>query len=604
MLNLAVQFIIIWSQTTIYVPLGTNLEDYKYLPVATLLESQCIINDDDMYYEYEVNRTFFRVVNTNHLGTYRVDYKVYFPTYHKNAEQTITFIVIDDIAPEITSAEDLYIPLGDKKYDLATGLNYQDNYDSKELLEVQILGTETINFNKTGKYPIIYQIKDTSGNIASKQIFVHIKDYVPPYIKQNKGIALYLNQSFKYEDYFEIKDDYDGLVRIRIDDQKVNYQKAGIYLATIYATDQSGNEASAVFDLNIIEDDKPKIIQTKPLVFEVFDIEPYWQDYFTLSHEKDLDYFMFKFTTKTNMNKINNYTLEVEVSGDDQVKYKQTFKVEVKDTKPPVIKQGEDIVITDFKKINFDEYFTAKDAYDGVLALNFDDHQINYEDIGNYPLKVSATDASGNQTIMVTSVLVKDLTIPVLKLSTDAIYLAVFKDEMPNFSLYIDEIYDAYDKDLNIEDVYISHVIDLDKVGRYEVKFELFDKQGNFSVQNLVVYVQDRQAPTLVIREIKLKAGAPFVYLNYMEAHDNYDGDVTHKIIQATEGFDTNTPGKYELLFMVIDQQGNTAVEKALVTIEKVPKIPFYLWIVFGITIFTTILIFVYLKRKNKSTSF
>ena len=62
--NLAVA----WFNTTIEIPLGDSVEQYKTEPYAILYIDDKEVTDPAMYYDYEAWTSSLRVINTNITG--------------------------------------------------------------------------------------------------------------------------------------------------------------------------------------------------------------------------------------------------------------------------------------------------------------------------------------------------------------------------------------------------------------------------------------------------------------------------------------------------------------------------------------------------------
>lgn len=100
-----------------------------------------------------------------------------------------------------------------------------------------------------------------------------------------------------------------------------------------------------------------------------------------------------KKNSETGLIEPDEYTITIKYK-----KKEETFKVIIKDTKAPIFTKYEDKIsfIQDSEVVDLTQYFTAEDLSDVILSIegNFD-----ISKIGEYNLKVVATDKSGNKTI-------------------------------------------------------------------------------------------------------------------------------------------------------------------------------------------------------------
>lgn len=100
-----------------------------------------------------------------------------------------------------------------------------------------------------------------------------------------------------------------------------------------------------------------------------------------------------KKNNETGLIEPDEYTLKIKYK-----KQEKTFKIIIKDTKAPIFTKYEDKIsfIQDSEVVDLTQYFTAEDLSDVILSIegNFD-----ISKIGEYNIKVVATDKSGNKTI-------------------------------------------------------------------------------------------------------------------------------------------------------------------------------------------------------------
>jgi len=155
-----------WFYTEIIVQLGDNIEHYLMIPEAKLYVDDVWIENPLVFYERDgVERTFKSTINTNVTRDYILKYRVTFSAYYVSSVQSITFKVVDEIPPIIDQLPSFLLPVGQKLPLLSEGLFYHDNYDSILNISVSI-DSSSVVLTRTGTYPIIYQIRDGSGNLT------------------------------------------------------------------------------------------------------------------------------------------------------------------------------------------------------------------------------------------------------------------------------------------------------------------------------------------------------------------------------------------------------------------------------------------------------
>lgn len=105
-----------------------------------------------------------------------------------------------------------------------------------------------------------------------------------------------------------------------------------------------------------------------------------------------------------------------------------------------------------------------------------------------------------------------------------------------------------------------SSMFDVNRVGEYRIKYEII-VDGHTEYIQRIVNVYEKVAP-----EIKLLGNSIiYLYLNerYIEpgyeAYDNYDGNITNKVI-TTSNLVVDNPGEYEIVYQVLDSSGNEGI--------------------------------------------
>ena len=110
----------------------------------------------------------------------------------------------------------------------------------------------------------------------------------------------------------------------------------------------------------------------------------------------------------------------------------------------------------------------------------------------------------------------------------------------------------------------------LGTVGNFEIQVIATDEEGNTASEKVSVSVMDYEAPELILSAstFSLNAGdsAPN-YKSIAKAIDNVDGDMTNAIKVDASAVNYDSAGTYEITYTVTDSSGNTAIQKATVTI-------------------------------------
>jgi len=185
---------------------------------------------------------------------------------------------------------------------------------------------------------------------------------------------------------------------------------------------------------------------------------------------------------------------------------------------------------------------------------------INTDQIGKYSIKYYFNNKSSERTIEV-----KDLEKPIITLEKDNIELNI-NDK------YIEPGYNAndnYDGDLT-DKVIVKNDVDVSKIGNYKVYYTVKDSSNNETTQIRNVSVVDKIAP-----EIKFKNNLNMyaikgkkIDINDYEAIDNYDGNITDKVvIDGKVNF--KKTGIYTLTYTVSDSNQNTTTIKRTINVQN-----------------------------------
>ncbi|MBN3490810.1 DUF5011 domain-containing protein [Acholeplasma equirhinis] len=673
-----------WQNTLVIVPLYSSIENYKEIPYATLYMDGKEAFDPNMYYEFGVGTTNLRIISTNVVGEYHVDYRVFFPLYGFSSEETITFKVVDEIKPIITGDDEIVLEVGSKAPDFKSLIEYKDNYDKKEDLAVTV-DSSLLNMNALGDYRITYKVKDKSQNITYFFQNIKVVDRTSPVVVQKGDVEIEVNEDINITKYFGFSDNYDKIFKTELIDDLVDYSKVGYYTATLKVYDQSDNVATINFtvkikdqtapiiklktkelnlnyqtdineinfkdyiqtvydnyddisiddvmisydidsnflgsyqvkyevwdsnlqkgeitlNVNIKDLEVPKVSLKEAIIVDVNTLEPYLLDYLIIEDNFDsLEKITSSITGKVSMDKIGEYRLVATIK--DTSKNETVFPVIVKvvDREAPSLNVPNTLEVTNFKRPDYTKLITTKDNYDKDIVLTIYDDEINYEVVGHYILKIDAKDQSDNITTRYINLEIIDNIAPEIILKNQNIYVS-YLDNKIDFSLYIDKIYDGYDKSLSYSDVKIIHTINFERLGLYEVIYQLEDSSHNIGEATLYVHIVDYDQPVLDVKPITIKQNQSFDYRNYVSAYDLYDGDLTDKVRVSPSFIPTSIPGIYEVVFYVHDQSGNLSEVKSTVTVlYKNPWVDYvYYGLGLGIVVLGGYLFYYFYNKRSK----
>ena len=202
----------------------------------------------------------------------------------------------------------------------------------------------------------------------------------------------------------------------------------------------------------------------------------------------------------------------------------------------------------------------AKGNYMSKIKI---DNNIDTKKIGNYYIDYSLN-LKGKTLHVRRNVKIIDNIPPVIKLKGNQI------TEMSIGKEYIELGYiaqDEYDGDLT-EKVQIQGEIDNEKYGEYIITYKVTDNSNNTTEVSRIVKIIDEIKPKIECssKETRIKVGTEKI-IN-CEAIDNYDGEITNKIMIEGE-YDINTPGTYDVKYKVKDDAGNETIENHRIIIYE-----------------------------------
>ena len=130
-----------------------------------------------------------------------------------------------------------------------------------------------------------------------------------------------------------------------------------------------------------------------------------------------------------------------------------------------------------------------------------------------------------------------------------------------------------FDSDISKSNLKKLNEIDINKIGKQEVKYEC--KKSFFKKDIVVTYnVVDKEAPILEVEsddKVTIYVGSEYKEPK-VSAIDNYDGDITDKI-EVNNALDNTKAGTYEIEYKVSDSSGNMTSKIITVDVKEKTKV-------------------------------
>jgi hypothetical protein len=563
-----------WKNDTLFLALHDNVDDYRFLPEASLWINGSFVHDPLMYYERNgVEWTFISTVNTAVVRSYTIKYKVYFPTYNVSQTKSILFVVEDRIPPTITKTPDFRLPLGSKMPDLKDGLVYLDNYNKASELIVTVQSSQVI-LTRVGIYQIRYQVTDQSGNRTESLGSLEIYDHLPPEITVKKALIISFGDLFKVTDYFTIKDNYDTILTIVLDDQHVNYQALGSYPISITAKDQSGLETKVTEELTIIDTKPPTLImRTIPKVIPIYQtVHRETLLAFVLSVKDDVDQMSesdIEIITDIESDTLGTYAVYYMVSDRSGNKTSIKLNVSVQDLEPPVIWSSAPLMFDVFSiEPHLLSWISVSDNHahpSSIIIKMTGTFKMNV--VGSYPVTFTATDPSGNTATLRTYVEIKDRIPPVILQSSDIIITEFARKILNHFFTFTDQYTPYAGLSIWIED----EQVDYETIGVYSIRACAKDTSGNVSCLDTDLIIADILEPELVLKAQMIYAEvnqAPLDLREWIQSvSDQYDV-LDPSMVEISSLINYQKPGRYPVIFSIKDSSYNHQVQTLVVIVD------------------------------------
>ncbi|EPB8164328.1 TPA: DUF5011 domain-containing protein, partial [Clostridium perfringens] len=130
---------------------------------------------------------------------------------------------------------------------------------------------------------------------------------------------------------------------------------------------------------------------------------------------------------------------------------------------------------------------------------------------------------------------------------------------------------DKEDGDLTSSLKVVTNEVNTKVPGKYKVVYEVTDKGGAKTSKTVTVTVVSNDSPVISgVENLVLKEGTAFDPMTGVTAKDTEDGDLTSKV-EVKGSVDANKPGEYELVYTVVDKDGNKTEVKRIVKVN--PKL-------------------------------
>ncbi|MGL5245821.1 MAG: immunoglobulin-like domain-containing protein, partial [Sarcina sp.] len=499
-------------------------------------------------------------IDIKSIGTYNLLYSV-IDSDGNTIEVNRVITVRSNDKPSIVGADNKIIKVGDV-FNERDGVIANDTEDKDLTNSIIIKGD--VDVTKVGKYVLDYLVDDSDGNKTIKTRVITVRSNDKPIIAGADDTTIKLGDVFDAIEGVIVTDTEDGDITDILDiEGDVDTSKVGVYNLVYSLTDEDGNELRKTREITVRSNDKPVILGTNQLTIKVGD------DFDKLKGVSANDTEDGDITNKIyvegdiDSSKAESYTLFYSVIDSDGNKVKVKRRIIVKTNTKPVI-DIDDTTIKIGENLDYKEGVVATDTEDGDLTKAIKVYgDVDNSKAGVYDLTYSVTDKDGNTTTYVRKVTVKTNDIPIIEGVND---ITIKEKEYFN-PMFGVSVTDTEDGDLTKE-LIINGNIDINSAGKYNLVYSIIDSDGNLVNKTRTIFVRTNNKPIIKgAINTKIKVGDTFDKLKGVTAIDTEDDDLTGKITVLGD-LDTTKAGSYELVYSVIDSDGNEGILKRQVRVR------------------------------------
>lgn len=398
---LAASWKFMWINTTVDVPVGASIEDYKNVPKAFLYKDGICITDSNVTYNTEGDWLYyFKDVDTYTIGQYHVWYKAYDAKYSPGTctgyKALITFNVIDNIKPKITINQSYFYIKRGNEFDLSKNYNAKDNY---KLESVEVL--HEINNKRVGNYDVSVIAKDSSGNQAISKFKAIVYENEAPVIScDSLGdiIQIPLNKEVDIKSHFTAIDSYEGDISDRIVFPEVKNDTVLEYPYTVSVKNEANLSSSYKVTIRVVDDVEPtlelsthNVVLDYSLDFYMIDFKRYIKK---LSDNLPINYDNLTITHDLE-NKVGSYTIWYSYT-DGIFTVSDLIEVSLVSYDKPEL-YVEDIEINLGNTVDLYDFVSVYDKSDLNIASSIEiyDQNVDYSKAGTYYAEAYCINSSG-----------------------------------------------------------------------------------------------------------------------------------------------------------------------------------------------------------------
>lgn len=443
-----------------------------------------------------------------------------------------------------------------------------------------IIDDSSVDYHTPGEYQLIISAEDVYGAVSELQtVTLVIEDLLPTLTVENRIAFNHIDSPVDFQSQFKYSaseiTDGDLTSEVVIDDSQVNYLEVGPYDVTFTAIDQEGNAVSETRTL-VITDDSPDISSRQ------YAISP---EGLVLSAQDLLHLFNVQITDQDHIKNVSVDQSDIDFMTPDlyyvgfmaedeygKVSSKYYAKFVITDTKPTIELTNEQATVHIGSEIDYQGLFApiASEIRIGDLnqLVSIDDSAVLPATPGTYPVIFSVSDDEQNS-VETTGYLTITNDNPVITTNQE---ISINEETTPTTKQYNQLLNlqitdtDAI-KEIGIDD----SQVDYSTPGEYPITTSAVDQYNAMSSSQAQVKVLD-VLPTIsnatdnVLTEVN--QSVDYISAFGLQASEIQTGDLTSEITIDDSNVDLSTPGNYEVVATVVDDEQNIATTSVTLTVS------------------------------------
>ncbi|NNF65558.1 MAG: DUF5011 domain-containing protein [Acidimicrobiia bacterium] len=434
-----------------------------------------------------------------------------------------------------------------------------------------IVDATAVDTSKAGSYLVVYTSTDPTGNTSTRTRTVVVEDPNGPQllVKGSNPLTMEAGQLY-VEAGATASDAKDGdlTASVIVDASLLNAGRPGTYTVSYRVTDSDGKQATAQRTVKVIDTTKPKIV-LKGADPQTIEAGGAYVELGATAADNDTSFAASAVPDASGVDasRPGTYTVTYSVSdssGNSANPAVRTVNV-VDTTKPVITLQGANPqnIETGNPYVELGATATDNDAT-FTASPTADTSGVNTSVSGTYTVVYTVADASGNTTTKNRTVVVGDITPPVVTPT------GANPQVIEAGSAYVELGATATDNDPTFAAVPSadSSSVNTSVPGSYSVVYSVTDPSGNTGTANRTVAVVDTTAPVITVigsNPQVIEAGSAYVELG-ATATDN-DATFSATPTANSSGVNTSVPGSYSVSYSVTDPSGNTGTANRSVTV-------------------------------------